>query len=440
MILHYSPSEISKYITGTRLPPVQHADTFIKKSAAYFTDILWEEGKVASLAGIFPVFTTPSEKERLEGFLRHAIRCAYEKSVLETGEFPVTDTRFNMILYGHAEIEDHILIQLSNMFRLGTGNISVWLPFSFLRYLHCPTLPIKREDSSATIHMNVLMRPEDQVDIDTLLQQMTLWRNASGILEIVLWMYNEPTPQPFYFKEGEFLLMVNELMPDNPIAVRVMNPSTLLSFMARRVPQMRKRMSYNLNVPEEAAQARKALVEKMPQCRGAYLFTNTMFLPVAGGDRNTLLKNRGDLLMEILKSFETNPIPVVVSVESIRMFAKNLGFHAPFIGQVNFSESQMEDYLRIMEKGRLAQMENGVILTNMSMPGLSALVFDDEIFLHSAAMNQQDEQLLILPTSILMDTMERFKDMVRHDAASICLEKLAEIVRAHIRHERLKGN
>jgi len=42
MVLNYSPSEISRYVTGTRLPPMHLVDAFIQKSGQYFADALWD--------------------------------------------------------------------------------------------------------------------------------------------------------------------------------------------------------------------------------------------------------------------------------------------------------------------------------------------------------------------------------------------------------------
>ncbi len=83
-----------------------------KKSAAYFGDVLWEEGNSALLSKVFPVFTVPPTKERLTHFIQHTLHCAYEESVVASGEYPLTHSRFNMILYGNAEIEDHVLMLL----------------------------------------------------------------------------------------------------------------------------------------------------------------------------------------------------------------------------------------------------------------------------------------------------------------------------------------
>ena len=88
MVLHYSPSEISKYVTGTRLPPMHLVDAFIQKSAAYFGDALWDEGNAAALNTIFPVFTVPTSKERLTHFVQHALQCAYEEAVIATQTIP----------------------------------------------------------------------------------------------------------------------------------------------------------------------------------------------------------------------------------------------------------------------------------------------------------------------------------------------------------------
>lgn len=282
MVLNYSPSEISRYVTGTRLPPMHLVDAFIQKSGQYFADALWDEGKAAALTSIFPVFAIPQEKECLASFLQHALRCAYESTVFETGEYPVTHPRFNLILFGQAEIEDHMLILLSNIFREEKGEASIWLSYSFMRYLHCPVLPIKRDHSATRISMNIMFSKNQQIDIDALSGLMQQWQSASGLLDVALWLVDhEHTPdsehtQPFYFNVGKYLLLVNETVDNTPVAVRVIKPSVLLTFMAKR-PHERYRFSYNLNKPDQAAEAHALLYSKLPHCRGAYLFTNTLF-------------------------------------------------------------------------------------------------------------------------------------------------------------------
>ncbi len=407
-----------------------------KKSAAYFGDVLWEEGNSALLSKVFPVFTVPPTKERLTHFIQHTLHCAYEESVVASGEYPLTHSRFNMILYGNAEIEDHVLMLLSNMFREEKGQVSIWLPYSFMPYLHCPTLPIDRDRSECTIAMNLMMQEGDEVDIDALVTLMQRWQNASGLLQVRLWMCDDLPAQPFYFCEGKCLLLVNESIQDSPVAVRILKPSAMLSFMAQRTPRNRRQISYNLAEPRQAEEAQEIMKNKLGDCRGAYIFTNTIFQWKQIQEGKPLNpESATQLMQETFQALATYDVPIVMSSDAIRFFAQTRGFQVPFWGMVRFEEEEMTRFLSMLFTGIKMQEEGRILLTNLSLPGLSALVFDEYIVIHSAAVYEQPEQVLIVPISLLQSTIMRFKDMVDNDAYSLSADKLVETIHSHIHHD-----
>lgn len=322
-----------------------------------------------------------------------------------------------------------MLVFLSKMFRECTGQASVWLSYSFMRYLSCPTLPIKRENSSCTIVMNLLISHEEEIDIDALLTLMHRWQNATGLLKVVLWMCDDEDRQPFYYYENNFLLLVNETVDNFPVATRIMNPAVLLSFMAKRPPN-RNRMSFDLSDKQDAAQAQQMLLNKDNTCRGAYLFTNTMFYwgpPVEEGsgiDKDSATA----LLKQTFSEIRRHNTPVVVSSEAIRQFTLDRGFHVPFLGTLRFQEDEVNDYLNTLYDGMSTLGGQDVILTTLSMPGLSALIFDDCVIIHSSSLQEQPEQLMAIPSSMLQKTVDRFKAMVQNDAVALSRDKLIEII------------
>lgn len=438
IVMHYSPSEISKYVTGTRIPPMHLIDSFIQKSAEYFGDVLWGEGKAGLLVQIFPVFSMPEERERLLSFLRHALRCAYEKSLAMSDEHVLSSSRFNMVLHGHDEIQDHVLIMLSCMFREETGRISVWLPYSFMRYLHCPAMPIRRDDSGCTIVMNLMLHHDDRISIEELMMLTRRWQNASGVLEIALWNCESLPPQPFYFKEDDFLILVNNAMPDYPIALRVLRPDVLLSFLAQRTIQRKTRASFSLDRPEEAKAAHELLMAKLPSARGAYMSTNTVFLST--GEMQNGSVNQQEMSLAMQQTFAQvieHGLRVVVSSEAVGQFARDRGFHIPFWGKVTMDDQSMQDFLYMLADSQVLRQNGTVILTNFSLPGLSVLFFEDEMLIHSAAVHEQSEQLMLIPNELVAETLEIFKDTVKTQGAVLSMDKLMSIIRSHINFERM---
>ena len=439
MVLNYSPSEISKYVTGTRLPPVHLVDSFVQKSAAYFADIFWNQGKTGALNSIFLVFKVPGDINRLENFLEQALRSAYEEAVIKSGEFPLTHSRFNTVLYGHAEIEDHVLIFLSRLFREATGQESVWLSYSFMRYLNCPTLPIKRDSSECSIVMNLMISRHESIDIEMLMTLMQRWQTASCLVKVVLWLCDEEDRHPFYYLENSFLLLVNETVENMPVATRVIKPSVLLSFMAKR-PPLSNRMSYDLSKKEDIEFAQQFITNINHPCRGAYLFTNTMFYwgpPVKEGfiKKDTA----ASLLQQTFSEIKHYGTPIVVSSEAVRKFTLDLGFHVPFVGTVRFPEDEVEAYLKTLYEGMSTLGNQNIILTNLVMPGLSALVFDHCMVIHSHSVYEQADQLIIIPINLLENTVQRFKKMVGNEAVILDKDKLLEIIQTHLQHKRPKA-
>lgn len=439
IVMHYSPSEISKYVTGTRIPPIHLIDSFIQKSAAYFGDLLWGEGRAGRLVQIFPVFSMPEQKDRLIGFLRHALRCAYEQAVWQQEGHVLSSSRFNLVLHGHDEIQDHVLIMLSCMFREEEGRVSVWLPYSFMRYLHCPAMPIRRADSRCTIVMNLLLHPDDRVNAEELMMLMQRWQNASGVLQIALWSCDELPAQPFYFKEGAFLILVNNAMKDNPIGLRILRPDVLLGFLAQRNMQQKRRISYSLDQEEEFEAARQLLLEKLPRTRGAFLSTNTFFLQVDSAQQERpSFAQVIELVQATFQSLAEHSLRIVVSSQAVGMFAKNGGFHVPFLGSVQLTGGEMEQFLQMPRDSRLLHAGSGMILTNLSLPGLSVLILEDELLIHSMSVNEQPEQLLLLPISLVSDTVQMLREAVDSDGAALSMDRLMAFIQAHASYEGLR--
>lgn len=126
---------------------------------------------------------------------------------------------------------------------------------------------------------------------------------------------------------------------------------------------------------------------------------------------------------------------MVVSSDAINLFAREQGFHVPFWGRIDFSAQEILQYMSLLNEGMLSLGSREIILTSLSLPGLSALVFDEELIIHQAAVNEQPEQLLVVPITMLEETIERFKNMVRSDAMALSSERLITVVRSHMQQE-----
>lgn len=155
--MSYSPGEISKYISGSRLPPAARLEEFISASAEYFAGSIWRQDKKDSLRIIFPIFREFDSKAQLHAFLGHALYLAYADSLQEDGRTQYGIIRNELILQGVENIYNHVVITLSNMVRI-KKEIHVYMSMQFfLHYLARNNSALRDSIDGCSIHIHIML-------------------------------------------------------------------------------------------------------------------------------------------------------------------------------------------------------------------------------------------------------------------------------------------
>lgn len=116
----YSTGEVSRFISGLRLPPNQRIEEFCESSAAFFAKAFWEGRQQGELSRLFPVMPVIKSHQQLRDFLRQALLQTYANTALLEGRANVLP-RTRTVLEGFDEIQGFALLALSRLLAQGKG-------------------------------------------------------------------------------------------------------------------------------------------------------------------------------------------------------------------------------------------------------------------------------------------------------------------------------
>lgn len=401
--LGYSTSEMSKYISGNRLPPARGMKTLVSRSAAVFASALWDEGQVNELRTLFPLLHDIKSSQDLDSFLRQAISLSYRYSRMKSEEGQDSIVNTSMVLHGWEAIYHHLLINLSFVLLQQKRDLNIYFTLDlFLAFIRTSPMPrLAQGGHSITVHVlfnpNV---PESHLTLRNLESFLSHLRDAGSLVQFEAWVADEEAaPQSFCFVEGAFALLLTGLLQGSPLGTHIEEPK----YMMEMGWLMRRLFSHLATYPhqealDEVRADRKNLLKTLKTCQVIYAFGNFGFLVershLEGMEGETQIK---DFMAEAMSTLMRLPIPMLINASAVEHFTQTHATRMPLMGDLRFDIQDQVAYLASYQQIAQEGKSVSIFLTKSEFPSCAILDLKDTLLIYVPGQDLEQEQFITLP-------------------------------------------
>ena len=420
--LSFSTSELSKYVSGSRLPTSRNIRGMLGRSAAIFADKIWAQALTGELRHIFPLMHMPKNRVELTVFLRHALSLAYRESRIDSHEWTEGLNTLNMVLSGWEEIYHHLLISLSFAIRERKDDLHVYFTLGFfLAFIKNSPQPFPSEGSPGKVHVHVLFDEharQDQLSWEDLQLWLSHMETARKNVTFDAWTTEAGLGiQSFCFLEGAFVVLLNGLVPSSPIGVRMEDARFLMEFGLLNRHLLKNPHSHTREeVLTMIRQDDKGLLASLSKCQGIYAFGNFGFLIRRHHlDQFEAPEELKDFMALVMDSLVHRPIPMLISISAVDSFSSRSGTIIPLLGQLEFDKTSQVSYMAGFEKLIDSQGAVRVHLSQHPFPASAILVLEEGLLIYLPDETGEDEQFLLLPRSMSGNLLAALEHMISQE-------------------------
>lgn len=428
----HSPSEVSRYISGARLPPIHQLDEYLYRNASYFSQAFWEGGTVHCLREIFPVIRDLKSQKRLTDFLFYALKWAYVRASRISNNCTNIE-HCELVLQGVEQIQNHILVTLSDILRKDR-EAQIYLSLSFfLKHLAHPIQPIRQglNAKKQSLHLMINSQKSQAVlTLEELGRIIAQLQGSSGLFDISLWAADIIMPHPFFYLEEGFVLSVHDFLPDLPFGIEIQDKVSMFHFNVFISQYFKQRISFQqANLLLEAEHSAEHISGLMSGCEAIYAFTNLAFLLKEEHlDKLPGTKHIKTLVFSAMQQLLERPIPMVVCSQTMDQLLLDHQLTVPLLGKIEFQEEEfhtyMSDYMRATEKGGITHVN----MVNLDFPPCVILVLKDSVLIYLAPMDEQEDRFLHLPKEFCPLLLKDLSDLLKQSKA-LDLDILTEFIK-----------
>ncbi|MFB0917730.1 MAG: hypothetical protein QMB63_01500, partial [Clostridiaceae bacterium] len=215
--LNYSPSTISKFLSGDKFTNAEIAKKFIDNSAELFTDIIYEKKLKSKLELLFPLILDFRDRSDTFKFLQMAI----EYSLVKNSDFPQlnyfhkTISTFN----NNSESMYYLLIFISDLMTRYEEDINLYVNFK-LSYLikqeWIGRLKFNKKAFKHKVILSQIVSPDDKLEDISMLDFLSYYDKALDSFDFRLQYTEVPIPFQGILIPNE-LIMVYSFLPSNQL-------------------------------------------------------------------------------------------------------------------------------------------------------------------------------------------------------------------------------
>lgn len=402
--LSYSPGELSRFLSGQRLPPPANADFLVDTSAAFFADTIWDNGRSHGLRKIFPIRRVFTDKNDLTYSLKNALSLALQNSYMDRRD----ENRIYaspVILCGWKDIVSHVLIRLSTALYQGK-DLQVYITRELFWWLFINEALQVLDDGSqpGKLHMNVLLDEDaaaEYLNLKTLQDIVERTLKLSPVMDFSAWKTSQAKPEMFMLIGDDTLLLVNDMIPDAPIATLVHDKSHIMRFtgFCRRLFETSVCRSAE-QVCEYVMQYRAEIMAAADTCEGIYLFSQLM--PIFRADDLTAIDAPEELKTFVGDVFQTmlnRSVPFIWTTQAQDRLLASRDIVVPLLGHLTLnSKEDLECFADRLLSLRTSSMKLGKI--SHDSPPFAMFVLKDDVLIYLPGSKTADELFCLLPKSI----------------------------------------
>lgn len=421
MALAYSPSEISKYLAGSRLPSPAASQEWIDRCAAFFAQVFWENGLGDGFTNLFPMMIPFRKQQELEALVHAALSDAYRLSSISGAAQTPEDNR---LLMGWDEIIRALVLSMSRAAR-NIKRLSTFFSLEmYLELLQRRSLPLPASTWQGTCDQNILVSPIGSPDTVTLSRLGLLvehWQSNHD--KIALKFYEGPLSvvSDFAYISEQFSCMLVNSLSQTPVGVLMRSPRYLMEYEIVNKILYAQPASYTGPEGQEALRGKEEeIMQMLLGCEGIFAFDSVSFFAtpehlsqVPGSEAvKNLLSRTFDRLTHL-------SIPMVVTIKAVEYFNNSGEALVPLLGSLRLQSQQSIDYMQAYTAMMQDPERLKVSVTNRSFPQCTILVLKRHLMVLIPFPGTDEQRLLMLPRSICEQAVEELFHMLRTESAPV---------------------
>lgn len=421
--LAYSPSEISKYLAGSRLPSPAASQEWIERCAAFFAQTFWDNGLGDGFTSLFPMLIPFRKQQDLQALVRAALEDAYRLSASNAAQ-PAEENR---LLMGWEEMIRALVLSQSRAAR-NTKHLNSYFSLEmYLNLLQRRALPLPASTWQGTCDQHVLVSPlgpPDTVSLPRLGLLVEHWQTNHE--RINLKFYKGPlslVPESAYVSE-QFVCMLVNMMSQTPLGVLMRSPRYLMEYDIVNKMLHTDPISYTEAEGLQAlANKEEDILEMVKGCEGIFAFDSVSFFANAGH----LQQVPGDegakaLLSHAFEALTHLNVPMVVTTRAVEHFSNTGEALVPLLGTLKLQPEESASYMMAYTAMMQDPERLKVHITKRSFPQCTILVLKRHLMVLIPFPGTGGQRLLLLPRSICEQAVEELFYLLKTESTPVTQE------------------
>lgn len=419
--LAYSPSEISKYLAGTRLPSPTTNKEWIDRCSAFFAQVFWENGLGDGFTSLFPMLIPFRKQQELEALIRAALSDAYRLS-MSGGNMPTAED--NHLLMGWDQVIRALVLNMSRAARNSQQLTSFFSLEVYLELLQRRSLPLPASTWQGSCEQNILVSPLGAPDVVTLARLglfVEHWQSNTDKLNIKLFEGPLTMVQGFTFVSDQFVYLQANGMTQTQVGVLMRSPRYLMEY------ELVNKALHSLPCSYDQAEGLAALkndpddiLALLTGCEGIFAFDSVSFF--ATGAFLDHIHGEPVVKEALSRAFDTligRSIPMVVTMKAVEHFNNTGEMLVPLLGTMQLSTEESFKYMTAYTDMMLDPERLKVHITTRSFPQCTILVLKQHLLLLIPLHASGEQRLVLLPRSICEQAVTELFDILKAESAPV---------------------
>lgn len=438
--LAYSPSEISKYLSGARLPTPASSQVLIDGTAAYFAGVFWESGLGEGFGALFPMQIPFRNKQELEQMLKAALTAAFRFSTADADSQQARRITSNLLLTDWPDIVQAMVLAMSAAARVDKRVHTYYSLDIYLSLLKQRSLPLPASDWRGMYKANVLITPlihQDAFTMDNLALLFEHWRSHGNSRDFRLFESPGPFIQPAVFVPNHFAVMLINSLPDTPVAALMRSGRFLMEYELYNAIIHSKPCSYTM---EEAAALLESddgrILSLLEECEAIFAFDSVAFFArkehLQDAPGSNAVKEK---LLKALSILLSRPIPMLVTAKAVELFSSTGSILVPLLGEVVLTARDSVSYMQKYEDILHAESAVKVHVTRHHFIASTFLVLKDHVVVILPLGFSHDQHILMLPRAACQKLIGELYSILRTESSQVTPDLWNHYIR-HLPHMR----
>lgn len=432
--LLYSPSEVSKYLSGQRLPSPASIQEMADRCAVFFAEAFWTNGFGEGFDTLFPMLVPFRDRQELEDLLRMALLNAYRISSQTAAGSLAQRAGSDTLLTGWPDIVRTLTLNMSEAARGKQSLDSYYTLDVYTSLLERRSLPLPTSWWGGSVNINILVSPIntlDELNLNKLQLLLEHWISDKARYELRFFEGPQVYVQPAVFVPESFTLQMLASVPGLPAGAFFRSARYLMEYELYNLTRHTKPISFS---SREALQAMLQNPEKamdmLAGCEAIFAFDSVSFflsereMDMVPGDA----QNK-QLVLDVLTILRNLPIPMVVSYDAVGYFSNTGRAIIPMLGLLELDALKSVTYMQSYNTLLAQEKHATVYATRRTFARATFLLLKDYLLIMMPLSSEAEQKFLLLPRSMCGYLVNELKSILQSEAALLSDELWGHFLR-----------